>query len=181
MGTMSSLAAPGAVIMTVSCATGAACRLIRTGEHRAPVLSLFLKHLILYPVRMLGSFYCDFIEHMLLYMYTCILTVLAKFYDMCNPEILCHCLFYLLFTCTLSEMMNERCPIQSKWSPVSPAICRFQHSSGAARHRLAEKLVLSRHSSGTLWLNFTMLACLTCRIFSKSGVVFLMNAFVNVL
>ena len=57
------------------------------------------------------DFYCDFIEHMLLYMYICILTVLAKFYDMCNPEILCHCLFYLLFTCTLSEMMNKRCPI----------------------------------------------------------------------
>ena len=54
-----------------------------------------------------GDFYCDFIEHMLLYMYICILTVLAKFYDMCNPEILCHCLFYSLFTCTLSEMMNH--------------------------------------------------------------------------
>ena len=36
---------------------------------------------------------------------------LTKFYDMCNPEILCNCLFYLLFTCTLSEMMNKRCPI----------------------------------------------------------------------
>ena len=57
------------------------------------------------------DFYCDFIEHMLLYMYICILRVLAKFYDMCNPEILCHCLFYLLFTCTLSEMMNKRCPM----------------------------------------------------------------------
>ena len=36
---------------------------------------------------------------------------LTKFYDMCNPEILCNCLFYSLFTCTLSEMMNKRCPI----------------------------------------------------------------------
>ena len=36
---------------------------------------------------------------------------LTKFYDMCNPEILCNCLFYLLFTCTLSEMLNKRCPI----------------------------------------------------------------------
>ena len=36
---------------------------------------------------------------------------LTKFYDMCNPEILCNCLFYLLFICTLSEMMNKRCPI----------------------------------------------------------------------
>ena len=36
---------------------------------------------------------------------------LTKFYDMCNPEILCNCLFYLSFTCTLSEMMNKRCPI----------------------------------------------------------------------
>ena len=35
---------------------------------------------------------------------------LTKFYDMCNPEILCNCLFYLLL-CTLSEMMNKRCPI----------------------------------------------------------------------
>ena len=51
--------------------------------------------------------------------YICILAVLAIFYDMCNPEILCHCLFYWLLTCTLSEMMNKRCPIvwHSQLSP----------------------------------------------------------------
>ena len=52
--------------------------------------------------------------HAVIYMiyniYIYILTVLAKFYDVCNPEVLCHCWFYLLFTCTLSEMMNKRCP-----------------------------------------------------------------------
>ena len=45
---MSSLAAPGAVVITVSCATGKECRLTRTGDHRAPVWSLLFKHLILY-------------------------------------------------------------------------------------------------------------------------------------
>ena len=83
-----------------------------------------------YPVSCMyvRDFYWDFIEHMLLYMHICILTVLAKFYDMWNPEILCRCLFYLLFTCTLSEMINKRCPtfvkcytrgyIQRQWSSV---------------------------------------------------------------
>ena len=60
---------------------------------------------------MLWIFYGDFMEHMLLCMCIIILTVLAIFYDMSNPEILCHCLFYLLFTCTLLQMMNKRCPI----------------------------------------------------------------------
>ena len=105
VGTMSSLAAPGAVVMTVSCATGAALSIYSNRRIQRSCGRYFLNILSCMYVK---DFYCDFIEHMLLYMYTCILTVLAKFYDMCNPEILCHCLFYLFFTCTLSEMMNKK-------------------------------------------------------------------------
>ena len=57
-----------------------------------------------------------FLTHAVIYVYIYILTVLAKFYDICNPEILCHCVFYLSFTCTLSEMMNKRCRINHQYS-----------------------------------------------------------------
>ena len=74
----------------------------------------------------------------LLYMYLCILTVLAKFYDMCNPEILCHCLFHLLFTCTLSEMVNKRCPINRKNCTRTEAIfpVPFERINTSMRHVL---------------------------------------------
>ena len=114
--------------MTVSCATCEACRLIWTCKHHAPVWSLFLNILfciktpVIRFICMLGIFYCAFIEHMLLYMYICILTVLAKFYYMCDPEMLCHCLFSLLFTCTLSEMMNKICPINHYSDVIMGAI-----------------------------------------------------------
>ena len=105
VGTVSSLAA---VVMTVSCATGAA--LSTYSNRRTP------RSCGRYFWNILSCMYVrDFIVILLnTCYYICIYVswrFLAKFYDMCNPEILCHCLFYLLFTCTLSEMMNKRCPI----------------------------------------------------------------------
>ena len=91
------------------------CLLTRTGEHRAPVVVIFKTS---YPVSCM--YVRDFIVILLnTCYYICIYVswrFLAKFYDMCTPETLCHCLFYLLFTCTLSEMMNKRCPI-NHYSP----------------------------------------------------------------
>ena len=84
---------------------------------------------------------------------------LAKFYDICNPEILCHCLFYLLFTCTLSEMMNKRCPIIhlisiNPWCPMkytTTATILLQHIiSGVSfikwnKSFLLSSIIISKH------------------------------------
>ena len=57
----------GAVVMTVRPVRH--CRLIRTGEHRAPVWSLIFKHLILYPVCMLGILLWFCWTHAVIYVY----------------------------------------------------------------------------------------------------------------
>ena len=114
VGTVSSLAAPGAVVMTVSCATGEALSTYLNRRTPRSCGRYFLKHLILYPVCMLGILLWFYWTHAIIYVSWRFLT---KFYDMCNPEILCNCLFYLLFTCTLSEMMNKRCPINQSLKP----------------------------------------------------------------
>ena len=93
VGTVSSLAAPGAVVMTVSCATGAA---LSTYSNRRTPRSCGRYFKTSYPVSCM--YVRDFIMILLnTSYYICIYVswwFLAKFYDMCIPEILCHFLQY---------------------------------------------------------------------------------------
>ena len=53
-----------------------------------------IKTLVIRFICMLGDFIGILLNtccYICIYIYRYILTVLAKFYDMCNPEILCHC------------------------------------------------------------------------------------------
>ena len=69
VGTVSSLAAPGAVVMTVSCATGAALSTYSNRRTPRPCGRYFLKHLILYPVCMLGILLWFYWTHAIIYVY----------------------------------------------------------------------------------------------------------------
>ena len=126
---MSSLAAPRVVVMIASDAVRDAWRFVSsTGDPRDPVVSLLILNLL--PCTKTPDRGCECIDiyssesFNLIFLWKKCCCMSDNVFR-CDFNSIMPLLILLIFTCTLSEMKNKRCPIS-----ISTALCRSRCSPG---------------------------------------------------